>query len=76
MFKKFCCVGTLIVAIIIGMVFQLGILGLAGGFFYTLRMFENVILTGLVTLFAFNSDIDCSYCADSETRVAMYNPRV
>ena len=61
---------------VVGLTFQLGKLGIAGRELYIIRMFENVVVMGVITLFALNSNIDCYYCADPTTRPPENNPRV
>ena len=60
---------------LIGVTFQLGILGIGGTALYAIRMIENVILMGLVSSFAFVSSIKCYYCNDFEIR-SVENDRI
>ena len=67
--------GGLLAAFFVGITLQLGILGVTGRLLYIVRMCENVITMGVITLFAF-SNIDCEYCADPEGRSPLNNYRV
>ena len=66
----------LVASVIVGMVLQLGIVGLAGGEFFLVRILENIVLLSIITLFAFNDKIVCNLCADEDLRQATYNPRI
>ena len=74
----FCCAPLVFIIgfCMAGITFQLGVLGIAGRFMYILRMFENVALMSVITLFAFDKSIDCNYCADPDLRSATYNDRI
>ena len=52
-----------------GIVFQLGLLFISGKGLY-IRMVENVIVMGVITVLAWVSSIDCYYCADPIHRSA------
>ena len=55
---------------------QLGILLISGSSLYVFRMIENVVEMSIITLFAFNSEINCSFCVDSGSRSALTNDRI
>ena len=58
------------------MVLQLGILFVSGSQLYIFRMIENVIVMSVITLFAFNDQISCNYCANKDDRSAFKNERI
>lgn len=60
----------------VGITFQLGVLGFTGKWLYIIRMFENVIIMTVITVFAFDNGFDCGYCADSHQRYAFNNSRI
>eukprot|EP01083_Nonionella_stella_P104523 299674_1 len=61
--------------ILMGFVFQMGILGLAGRALYFIRVIENLLLMSLISVFAF-MEFDCDHCADATERSADNNPRI
>ena len=65
----------LVGGLLAGIVFQLGLLFISGKGLY-IRMVENVIVMGVITVLAWVSSIDCYYCADPIHRSADKNPRV
>ena len=67
--------GWLVGSVIVGIILQLGIIGL-GGEFFLVRIIENITLLSVITLFAFNDKIVCNLCADEDLRQATYNPRI
>lgn len=71
----FCGCG-LIPFVSIGLMFQLGLLGLGGTFMFGLRICENITLMGLITFFAYNDTLDCDICFNPQKRTAIHNPRV
>ena len=65
-----------IVLLLAGFVFQLGIFFISGKGLYVIRMIENVLVMCVITLFAFDQSIDCDICADPVTRSPMKNTRI
>ena len=61
--------------VVFGFPFQLGIFCITGKGLYIIRMIENVVLMSIITLFAFNLDIDCKYCVDPNLRSPLKNER-
>lgn len=71
-----------ITLIFTGLVFQVGVLGIAGIQLYMLRVLENVWLMLIITYIAFDINVDlgfdlnCSLCVDNDFRFVSTNDRI